>query len=103
MAVPALDGLGAVCGEFRDLYRLMCTPPELSFQETRTAGVMAARAEAYGYEVASRVGRTGAAAVLGDGDKSVALLRVDFGVLFSPAAGPLGDAGRHLARFRRDP
>ena len=68
------DDLGAV---YRDLHRY----PELSFQEERTAGVVAERLRALGYETTTGVGRTGVVGVLRNGDGPTALLRADMDAL----------------------
>jgi hypothetical protein len=47
------------------LYKDIHSHPELSLQETRTAGIAAGRLRAAGYEVASGIGKTGVVGVLG--------------------------------------
>ncbi len=66
----------------RDLHR----HPELSFSETRTAGIAAERVEALGYRVRREVGRTGVVAEIGAGEPVVAL-RADMDAL------PIQEAG----------
>lgn len=68
------DDLGAL---YRDLHQ----NPELSFQEERTAGVVAGRLQALGYETTTGVGRTGVVGVLRNGDGPTALLRADMDAL----------------------
>ncbi|MCR2801980.1 MULTISPECIES: amidohydrolase [unclassified Microbacterium] len=51
--------------------------PELSFQETRTAGVVTRNLEKLGIEFEEGIGRTGVAAVIRNGDGPVVWLRAD--------------------------
>lgn len=64
-----------------DLYRDLHRHPELSFAETRTAGIAAERLRRCGYEVTEGVGRTGVVGVLRNGDGPTALLRADMDAL----------------------
>lgn len=63
----------------RDLHR----HPELAFQEHRTAGIVAGRLRAAGYEVRTGVGETGVIGTLrgGAGDGPTVLLRADMDAL----------------------
>jgi len=58
---------------YTDLHR----HPELSFQETRTAGVVTQHLAALGIEFEEGVGRTGVAAIIRNGDGPVVWLRAD--------------------------
>ncbi|MDR6200011.1 amidohydrolase [Microbacterium sp. SORGH_AS428] len=58
---------------YTDLHR----HPELSFQETRTAGVIARTLETLGIPFTEGVGRTGVVATLANGDGPVVWLRAD--------------------------
>lgn len=58
--------------------------PELSFQETRTAGVVARHLEELGLEFEEGIGKTGVAAVLRNGDGPVVWLRADMDALPVP-------------------
>ncbi len=64
-----------------DLYRDLHAHPELAFQESRTAGIVAARLRDLGYEVWPGVGRTGVVGVLRNGAGPTALLRADMDAL----------------------
>lgn len=55
--------------------------PELSFQETRTAGVIAGHLKALGIEFAEGIGKTGVAAVLRNGAGPTVWLRADMDAL----------------------
>lgn len=62
---------------YTDLHR----HPELSFQETRTAGIIAHELDALGIEYEEGIGRTGIAAVVRSGDGPVVWLRADMDAL----------------------
>jgi len=55
--------------------------PELSFQETRTAGVIARELAALGLEVVEGIGRTGIATAIANGEGPVVWLRADMDAL----------------------
>jgi hippurate hydrolase len=63
------------------LYRDLHEHPELSFQEERTASVLAARLAAAGLEVTTGVGKTGVVGVLRNGEGPTVLLRADMDAL----------------------
>ncbi|MGW4095444.1 MULTISPECIES: amidohydrolase [unclassified Mycobacterium] len=63
------------------LYRDLHQHPELSHQERRTAGVVAARLRESGLAVHEGVGGTGVVGVLGNGDGPRVLLRADMDAL----------------------
>ncbi|OYX77660.1 MAG: peptidase M20 [Sphingomonadales bacterium 32-65-25] len=73
LAAPAL----AAPVDLVTLYKDLHTHPELSFQETRSAGIIAAEARAAGFEVTEKVGRTGVVAVLKNGKGPTVLIRAD--------------------------
>jgi len=70
-----------VADEWVSLYQDLHRNPELSFQETRTAGIVAARLRDLGYDVTEGVGRTGVVGLLVNGDGPVVLLRADMDAL----------------------
>ena len=76
-----LDAVTALLPDLRSLYEDLHAHPELSFQEHRTAGILAARLEGLGYEVATDVGRTGVVATMTNGDGPTVLLRADIDAL----------------------
>jgi amidohydrolase len=55
--------------------------PELSFQERRTAGIVAERLRALGYRVSTEVGITGCVGELSNGDGRIVALRADMDAL----------------------
>ena len=63
------------------IYRDLHSNPELSMQETRSAGILAAEAKKAGFEVTTGVGRTGVVAVMRNGPGPVLLLRADMDAL----------------------
>src|ERR687895_685637 len=63
------------------LYRDLHEHPELSFQEERTAALMAARLAAAGLDVTTGVGKTGVVGVLRNGEGPTVLLRADMDAL----------------------
>lgn len=59
------------------IYRDLHAHPELSFEEHRTAGIVAEQLTALGLEVHTGIARTGVAGVLRNGDGPTVLLRAD--------------------------
>ncbi|RAN78156.1 amidohydrolase [Bacillus sp. SRB_336] len=59
------------------LYRDLHAHPDLSFQEHRTAGIVAGHLQALGLTVHRRIGRTGVVGVLSNGAGPTVLLRAD--------------------------
>ena len=57
-----------VLPDLESLYKDIHAHPELSMQETRTAGLAADRLRAAGYEVTTGVGKTGVVGLLKNGD-----------------------------------
>jgi amidohydrolase len=76
-----LAGLDDVRPWQEQLYRDVHQHPELSHQETRTAGLVAGRLRGAGLEVHERVGGTGVVGVLHNGDGGTVLLRADMDAL----------------------
>ncbi|MGQ4515346.1 amidohydrolase [Streptomyces sp. DW26H14] len=77
--LPLAAGLDTLLPELRALYEDLHAHPELSGQETRTAGLVADGLRAGGWEVTERVGGNGVVGVLrgGAGEGPVILLRAD--------------------------
>ena len=75
------------------LYKDLHAHPELGFQETRSAGILAAEARAAGFEVTEKVGRTGVVAVLKNGKGPTLLIRgADSDLLTAETARSYHDA-----------
>ena len=62
-AEPVLKALDRALPDLEALYKDVHANPELSMQETRTAGLAADRLRAAGYEVTAGVGKTGVVGV----------------------------------------
>jgi hippurate hydrolase len=76
-----LDGLQSTTGWQEKLYKDIHANPELSFQETRTAGLIASKLKELGYEVIERIGRTGVVGILRSGEGRTVLVRADMDAL----------------------
>jgi metal-dependent amidase/aminoacylase/carboxypeptidase family protein len=68
---PALDML------YRDLH----THPELGFQETRTAALLAAQMRKTGFTVTEKVGKTGVVAIYKNGPGPIVMIRTELDAL----------------------
>ncbi len=67
--------------ELEALYKDIHAHPELSMQETRTAGIAADHLRAGGFEVTTEVGKTGVVGILRNGDGPTVMLRADMDAL----------------------
>ena len=76
-----LTGLASSRSWQEELYRDVHQHPELSHQETRTAGLVADRLRTAGFEVHEQVGGTGVVGVLRNGTGPTVLLRADMDAL----------------------
>lgn len=89
MATPAelqsastvLGNMGKVLPALEALYKDVHSHPELSMQETRTAGIAAERLRQAGYSVTTGVGGTGVVGVLRNGEGPTVMLRADMDAL----------------------
>ncbi|HEX8447780.1 MAG TPA: amidohydrolase [Sphingomonas sp.] len=86
MAAPALadplaDAVKADMPQLLEIYRDLHAHPELSFEEVRSAAILAAEAKRLGFTVTTGVGRTGVVAVMQNGPGPVVLLRADMDAL----------------------
>ena len=77
----ALAPLSEAAPGLEELYLDLHRTPELSLQETVTAGKLAARLRALGFEVTEKVGGNGVVGVLKNGDGPVVMLRTDLDAL----------------------
>ncbi len=73
--------LGKLLPDLEALYKDIHSHPELSMQETRTAGIAAERLRAAGYEVTAGIGKTGVVGLLRNGDGPTVMLRADMDAL----------------------
>ncbi|MCP4615376.1 MAG: amidohydrolase [Bradyrhizobium sp.] len=78
---PALRSLDSMLPDLEALYKDVHSHPELSMQETRTAGLAADRLQAAGYEVTTGVGKTGVVGLLRNGEGPTIMLRADMDAL----------------------
>src|SRR5215470_14873225 len=78
---PALRNVDGLLSDLEAFYKDVHSHPELSMQETRTAGVAADRLRAAGYEVAAGVGKTGVVGLLRNGEGPTVMLRADMDAL----------------------
>jgi hippurate hydrolase len=76
-----LASLGSLVPDLEALYKDVHAHPELSMQETRTAGLVADRLGAAGFDVTTGVGKTGVVGVLRNGDGPTVMLRADMDAL----------------------
>lgn len=76
-----LRGLKAKLDDLEEFYKDLHSHPELSMQETRTAGLVAERLRASGFEVTEGVGGTGVVGLLKNGDGPAVMLRADMDAL----------------------
>jgi amidohydrolase len=97
---PVLRNLDGMLPDLEALYKDVHSHPELSMQETRTAGLAADRLRAAGYEVTTGVGKTGVVGVLRNGDGPTVMLRADMDALPVEEATGLPYASKETATDR---
>jgi amidohydrolase len=76
-ADPLTEAVRGDLPSLMEIYRDFHTNPELSMQETRSAGVLAAEARRLGFDVTTGVGGTGVVAVMRNGAGPTLLIRAD--------------------------
>jgi len=76
-----LANLKNLLPDLEALYTDVHSHPELSMQETRTAGLAAEQLRAAGYEVTTGVGKTGVVGLLRNGEGPTVMLRADMDAL----------------------
>jgi amidohydrolase len=76
-----LASLATLLPELEAVYKDIHAHPELSMQETRTAGIAANHLKARGFEVTTEVGKTGVVGILHNGDGPTVMLRADMDAL----------------------
>ena len=97
---PVLANLDGLLPDLEALYKDVHAHPELSMQETRTAGLAADRLRAAGYEVTTGVGKTGVVGLLRNGDGPTVMLRADMDALPVEEATGLPYASKVKAKDR---
>src|ERR1700741_5212211 len=97
---PVLRNLNELLPDLEALYKDVHSHPELSMQETRTAGLVADRLRAAGYEVTTGVGKTGVVGLLRNGDGPTVMLRADMDALPIQEATGLPYASKATATDR---
>ena len=80
-SATVLANIADLLPDLEAVYKDIHAHPELSMQETRTAGIAADRLRAAGYEVTAGVGKTGVVGLLRNGDGPVVMLRADMDAL----------------------
>lgn len=98
LADPVLAGLSPILPDLEKLYKDVHSHPELSMQETRTAGIAAKLLKANGFEVTAGVGQTGVIGVLHNGDGPTVMLRADMDALPIKEATGLAYASKVTAK-----
>src|ERR1041385_1245322 len=85
---PSASRVSEVLAGLRDtsvwqehIYKDIHAHPELSFQETKTAALVASKMKEFGYEVLEQVGRTGVVGILRNGEGQTVLARADMDAL----------------------
>jgi metal-dependent amidase/aminoacylase/carboxypeptidase family protein len=76
-----LNGLSSASLWQERVYKDLHAHPELSFHETRTAALAAAKLKEVGYEVLEQIGHTGVVGVLRNGTGQTVLARADMDAL----------------------
>src|SRR5690606_7341182 len=99
-ADPLFAGLDGMLADLEALYKDVHAHPELSMQETRTAGLAADRLRAAGCEVTTGVGATGVVGLLRNGEGPTVMLRADMDALPVEEATGLPYASRATATDR---
>src|SRR5438045_1032226 len=85
---PPNSSIAEVLGGLREtslwqekVYKDIHEHPELSFQETKTAALVASKLKEFGYEVLEEIGRTGVVGILRNGEGKTVLARGDMDAL----------------------
>ena len=98
--IKTLQALDAMLPDLEALYKDVHSHPELSMQETRTAGLAADRLRAAGYEVTTGIGKTGVVGLLRNGEGPTVMLRADMDALPVQEATGLSYASKATATDR---
>ena len=76
-----LSSVDQLLPDLESLYKDIHSHPELSMQETRTAGIGGGATRKAGYEVTTGVGKTGVVGLLRNGEGPTVMLRADMDAL----------------------
>jgi hippurate hydrolase len=98
---PVLKDLDRLVPDLESVYKDVHSHPELSMQETRTAGLAADRLRAAGFEVTTGVGKTGVVGLLRNGDGPTVMLRADMDALPIEEATSLAYASKVRMKDRQ--
>ena len=77
LATKLNAGIDADANRLVGIYKDLHQNPELAFQETRTADIVAKELTALGYDVKTGVGKTGVVGIMKNGDGPVVMYRAD--------------------------
>ncbi|MBB4641309.1 amidohydrolase [Rhizorhapis suberifaciens] len=80
-ADPLSEKVAADMPSLVQLYRHLHANPELSFQEVKTAAILAKEARKLGFQVTEKVGGTGVVALMENGPGPVLMIRADMDAL----------------------
>jgi hippurate hydrolase len=97
---PILKDIDRLIPDLETFYKDLHAHPELSMQETRTAGLAADRLRAAGYEVTTAVGKTGVVGLLHNGNGPTVMLRADMDALPVEEATGLAYASKVIVKDR---
>ena len=93
-------GLDAQYPHIEALYKDIHSHPELGFQETRTAALLAGEMRKLGYEVTEHVGKTGIVAMLKNGPGPLIMVRTELDALPMPEKTGLAYASTAKQMYR---
>jgi amidohydrolase len=80
-STPIFANLNELLPELKNIYTDIHAHPELSMQETRTAGTAAEHLRTSGYEVTTGIGKTGVVGLMRNGAGPTVMLRADMDAL----------------------
>ena len=99
-AEPVREAVAKDMPALMTIYRDLHSHPELSFEEVRSAGILAAEFKRLGFAVTPGVGKTGVVAVMKNGPGPVLLLRTDMDGLPVPEQTGLPFASKAMGKTR---
>jgi amidohydrolase len=80
-STPIFENLNGLLPKLKNIYTDIHAHPELSMQETRTAGTAAEHLRTSGYEVTTGIGKTGVVGLMRNGAGPTVMLRADMDAL----------------------